>query len=261
MACKGPCKPGDIRKDVVTKGEVVEINSNVKAYLARPSGQPKAAVLVINDIFGYELPANRVIADNLAQHGYTALLPDLFRNDPWDVNMSPMSPSSNFPDWLAKHKQDRVDGDIDASLEYIHDKLGISIVGAIGFCWGGKQVVLASRKSSVRFKVAVGFYAVRLDVNDAVAMKTPTMLIFGEQDSLTPMQGIAEIEKAMKDCNRLITTTTSDVSKLDGPAVRVKIFKDVGHGFVHRGDRSDPIVDAAANEAIDDMYEWLEKFH
>ena len=48
-----------------------------KAYLARPAGQPKAALVAIQEIFGINA-VMRKKADWLASEGYLAIAPALF---------------------------------------------------------------------------------------------------------------------------------------------------------------------------------------
>ena len=47
------------------------------AYVARPDGTPKAAIIVIQEIFGVNAGIRRK-CDRLAEEGYLAVAPDLF---------------------------------------------------------------------------------------------------------------------------------------------------------------------------------------
>ena len=47
------------------------------AYVARPAGSPKAAIVVIQEIFGVNAGIRRK-CDRLAEDGYLAIAPDLF---------------------------------------------------------------------------------------------------------------------------------------------------------------------------------------
>ena len=47
------------------------------AYVARPAATPKAAIVVIQEIFGVNAGIRRK-CDRLAEAGYLALAPDLF---------------------------------------------------------------------------------------------------------------------------------------------------------------------------------------
>ena len=52
-------------------------NETFAAYVARPAKTPKAAILVIQEIFGVNAGIRRK-CDKLAEEGYLAVAPDLF---------------------------------------------------------------------------------------------------------------------------------------------------------------------------------------
>ncbi|XP_077993812.1 carboxymethylenebutenolidase homolog [Glandiceps talaboti] len=249
----GPCDPGDTRDDYIANGTDIVINANLSAYLVEPVGSCLGAVIVIHDIYGYELGATRLIADELATHGYTAIMPDLFRGNPW-------TSGGDYVEWRRSHPQERVDQDVDVTLEYIHIDLGMKYAGVVGFCWGGEQTVLASGPSTDRIQVGVAFYGAGITPDMAVAMLAPTMLIYGENDTAQSIDRVYRIEDALEAENRLLDSPTADDSELSGPAAFIRIFEDVGHGFVHRANRSDPVAAAVAEEAKQDMYTWLERY-
>ena len=51
--------------------------ASFSAYCARPEGEPRAAIVVIQEIFGVNAGIRRK-CDRLAADGYLALAPDLF---------------------------------------------------------------------------------------------------------------------------------------------------------------------------------------
>ncbi|XP_070559966.1 carboxymethylenebutenolidase homolog [Ptychodera flava] len=241
-------EPDKILEEVQARGEDIEITSDLKAYLSRPLGnlKLKGALILMSDMSGYSTSTSRLLADSIAEKGYTILMPNFFRNNPWNQHsgVNPLDPtkpsmfSDPYEEWLASHPQDRVDGDMDASLDYLQQNLSVSSVSVIGFCWGGFQVMLASGKYADKFRAAVGFYAVKIAPNMveiALAMNTPTLLMFGELDKIMPLDTISEMENAVREANRLTIGASGDNSKLDGPAVKIKVFKGVGHAFAHRG--------------------------
>ena len=52
-------------------------DASFNAYVARPEGTPKAAIIVIQEIFGVN-PGIRRKCDSWAEEGYLAVAPDLF---------------------------------------------------------------------------------------------------------------------------------------------------------------------------------------
>ncbi|XP_070536194.1 carboxymethylenebutenolidase homolog [Ptychodera flava] len=249
----GPCDRGDGHDDYVANGTDIAINDDLNAYLVEPIGSCLAAVVVIHDIYGYELGATRLIADELASRGYTAVMPDLYRGNAWNG-------TGDFLRWRAQHPQARIDGDMDATLDYIHNDLGIENAAVVGFCFGGRQTVLASGSCADRIKAGVGFYGAGVTEDELLLMKAPTLLIYAEEDPLEPVDDVLELEDSLRDANRLLDDMTADDSDLSGPPAFIKIYEDVDHGFVHRANRSDPVAAAAADKAKTDMYYWLDRY-
>lgn len=63
-----PCDIGD-RMDYGGLGHEVHIE-HVKAYVVKPSSASDKAIIVIQDIYGWQLPNTRYMADMLAANGY-----------------------------------------------------------------------------------------------------------------------------------------------------------------------------------------------
>ena len=57
--------------------QTLDGEGSFSAYVARPSGDPRAAIVVIQEIFGVN-PGIRQKCDKLAADGYLAIAPDLF---------------------------------------------------------------------------------------------------------------------------------------------------------------------------------------
>lgn len=114
----------------------------------------------------------------------------------------------------------------------------------IGFCWGVFPIFKASASGKVH--VAVDFHP-SLQVTSqtpeelAEAVKCPHLIVPGGNDPDFIKEG-GSVEKVLK-------------SKPFGDKVVVKTFKDMKHGWVNRGDLSDPTtardVKAAMELAVD----------
>ena len=76
-------------------------NQIVSAYLADTNSNK--GILLFHDIFGYQLPETRKVADFLKAEGYIVLLPDLYRGNPW----RPDSDWSNHETWRQGHSPTR----------------------------------------------------------------------------------------------------------------------------------------------------------
>lgn len=63
-----PCDIGD-RMEYGGLGQEVQVE-HLKAYVVKPTSASDKAIIVIQDIFGWQLPNTRYIADLLAANGY-----------------------------------------------------------------------------------------------------------------------------------------------------------------------------------------------
>ncbi|XP_029313272.1 carboxymethylenebutenolidase homolog isoform X2 [Cottoperca gobio] len=176
-----PCHVGDLM-EYGGLGQEVQIE-HIKAYVVKPSAASDKAIIVIQDIFGWQLPNTRYMADMLAANGYIAVCPDLFvGKDPW----SPSRDWSHFQEWLEDKKPTNINKEVDAVLRYLKEQCGAKNMGAVGFCWGGVCThYIALQYPEVR--AAVSVYGIVHEREDRYELKGPTLFIFGEKDEVIPL--------------------------------------------------------------------------
>ncbi|XP_037550240.1 carboxymethylenebutenolidase homolog [Nematolebias whitei] len=235
-----PCDIGD-RSDYGGLGQEVQIE-HVKAYVVKPSGASDKAVVVIHDIFGWELNNTRYMADMLAAHGYTAVCPDFFVGE---AAWSPTNDWSTFQDWLKDKKPTNINKEVDAALKFLKETCGAKRIGAVGFCWGG----VATHHLALQYpelKAGVSVYGIVREGEDRYELKSPTLFIFAENDSVIPLDQVRALEENLKKC-------TVDF--------QVKTFPGQTHGFVHRKREDMNAADEPQiQEARTDMLNWLNKY-
>ncbi len=224
-------------------GEWVQIkhdNRTVNAFVVYPESKHKApVVLVVHEIFGMT-DWVRSVADQLAEHGYIAIAPDL---------LSGMGPnggkSSDFPsidaarEAVSKLDPDQVTADLNATADYAkklpstNGKLTV-----VGFCWGGTQ--------SFRFATN------RKDLSAAfVFYGTPP----SEVNSITaPVYGFYAGKDERVDAT--IPQTKEEMKKA-GKSYDPVVYDGAGHGFMRAGE--DPSDTNPANKkAHDEAWQrWL----
>src|SRR5258707_14528335 len=112
-------------------------------YRADPAGAPKAAIVVIQEIFGVNHHI-RAVCDRLAGAGYVAIAPSIFdRIEPnFQCGYSPdeIANARKFvanPDWAAMLL------DTQAAIDAVKD---VGPVGIIGFCLGASVASGAATK-------------------------------------------------------------------------------------------------------------------
>lgn len=179
-----------------------------KAYVAEPAGTPKAAVVVIQEIFGINAGV-RGKADWLASEGYLAIAPDLF----WRMEPGVELTDKTEAEWAkAFDYMNRFDGakgleDIARTIDHVRAKEGVTKVGAVGYCLGGLLAYLTACHTSA--DASVGYYGVSIEtkLDDAKTLKKPLMLHIAGKDQFVPKAAQDAINAALKD-NPLATVHT-----------------------------------------------------
>lgn len=164
-------------------------NGNFNVYIAQPTGAPKAAIVVIQEIFGIN-PGIRQKCDKWAQAGYLALAPDLFwRLEPGVELDSDVEPEfKQALELMGKFDQDQGVRDIAATIKEARARLGNGgKVGCVGYCLGGRLAFMTSTRTDI--DASVGYYAVALDslLHEAETIRNPLMLhIAGTDHFVSP---------------------------------------------------------------------------
>lgn len=164
-------------------------------YRADPAGKPKAAIVVIQEIFGVNSHI-RNICDRLAAEGYTAIAPAIFdRTEPnFQSGYSPeeVAVARKFianPDWEAMLR------DTQAAIDAAKP---VGPVGIVGFCLGGSVAYAAATKLS-GLSAAVGYYGGVIARFADDKPKVPTQLHFGEKDAGIPLTDVETIRSKRPD--------------------------------------------------------------
>jgi carboxymethylenebutenolidase len=171
-------------------GEWIEINGAdgaFKAYVAKPDGAPKGAVVVIQEIFGVNAGI-RGKADWLARAGFLAIAPDLF----WRIQPGIDITDKTEAEWaqaFGYFKAFDVEKgvvDIQATLDAVRGQSGTGKVGAIGYCLGGLLAYLTGCRTNA--DASVGYYGVSIEtrLGEAAHAKQPVMLHIAQKDAFVP---------------------------------------------------------------------------
>lgn len=236
-----PCDIGD-KFEYGGLGQEVEIE-HFKAYICRPQSTQDRAVIVVQDIFGWDLPNTRFIVDLLAANGYIAICPDFFvGQEPW----TPSSDWATFNKWLETRQPRQIDKEANATLRYLKEHYNAKRFAVVGFCWGG-IVTHHLMLTHPEIKAGVSVYGIIKDSDDRCALKNPALFIFGEKDSVIPLEQITLLEQKLKE-----------QCKVD---YEVKVYPGQTHGFVHRRKEDiNPDDKPHIEDARRRMIEWLNKY-
>ncbi|MBS7458123.1 dienelactone hydrolase family protein [Coralloluteibacterium stylophorae] len=169
------------------------------AWLAQPGGRPRAAIVVVQEIFGINDDLRETCA-RLADEGFLALCPDLFWRLAPGIELSHLDEA----DWqraLGYYRAFDFDAgvaDIAATVAHARTLLGAGgRVGVMGFCLGGLMTFLAAARIPV--DAAVAYYGggteARLDEADGI--RAPLLMHLAEADEFIPPPARAAIVAAL----------------------------------------------------------------
>ena len=166
------------------------------AYVARPEGKARGAVVVLQEIFGVNSHI-RSVADGYAKDGYLAVAPATFARVKPGVELGytpdDMSAGMALKTAVEALPQSGVLQDIQAAIEYASQA---GKVGVIGYSWGG----LLTWRSACLLKglsAAVPYYGggVTSESEAARQPKCPVLAHFGEKDHWIPLDGVQAFKR------------------------------------------------------------------
>ena len=185
-------------------------------YLARPTGPPTAAIVVIQEIFGVNAGIRRK-CDRLAEAGYLALAPDLFWRLEPGVELDPdIAGEFNAAlELMGRFDQDLGVRDIEATIRFARNSEGCGKVGAVGYCLGGRLAYMTAARTDA--DASVGYYAVGIDnlLREKHAIANPLMLHIPTADGFVPPEVQAQMHHGLDD----------------HPKVTLHDYEGLDHGF------------------------------
>ena len=197
--------------------ETLAHDGRFPSYCAEPDGTPKAAIIVIQEIFGVNEGIRRK-CHHWASLGYLALAPDLFWRLQPDVQLDPDVPEQfqQALGLMGRFDQDTGIRDIEAAIRTARTRLGAGgKVGCVGYCLGGRLAFMMSARTDV--DASVGYYGVGIDnlLREKHAVAHPLMLHIPTKDHFV---GPA-VQRAMHE------------GLDDHPRVTLHDYEGLDHGF------------------------------
>jgi len=181
----------------------------LSAYRAQPSGTPRGALVVVQEIFGVNQHI-RNVTDRYAAEGYIALAPALFdRVEPGFETGYTQADIDRGRTVRGKLGWDTMVMDLKAAVKE-QQKTGQK-VGMVGYCMGGSMAWLGATRVD-GLSGAVGYYGGAVADHATERPKCPVMLHFGETDASIPKEHWDKIKAAHPD-------------------IPMFIYPGAGHGF------------------------------
>jgi len=205
------------------------------AYVARPCARHAPVLIVLQEIFGVNTDI-RGMCDELAEHGFIAMAPDLF----WRTNPGLDLNSWSEAEWaeaLAIYKSYNLDQgitDVRTAIDAGRSIEGSSgKVGVMGFCLGGLMSFLTAARA--KLDAAVEYYGGGTEnhLSEAAAVNAPLLMHLGEED-----------EYISKEAQRQIKAAFANSSN-----VEIYSYPGCSHAFArHTGAHYDAAAARLANE-------------
>jgi carboxymethylenebutenolidase len=164
---------------------------SVKGYLAQPANAEHApGVVVIQEWWGLDEEV-KAVADRLAQAGYRALVPDLYRGKLAleAKEAEHLMGDLNFGDAASQ--------DIRGAVQYLK-ATGSKKVAVTGFCMGGALTVLSACNVPELDGTVVWYGYPPLEYVDAKAITKPMLAHWATQDDFFAISGVDQLEEKLK---------------------------------------------------------------
>ena len=185
------------------------------AYVARPQGAVKGAVVVVQEIFGVNGQI-RGVADDLAKEGYVAIAPALFDRYERGVELTDTGDDLKkaFGELYPKLKPETALLDVKAAYGEVksEEHRGVAVMG---FCFGGLMSWLAATRGEelrMRPDCCIGYYPGGIGQVAAEEPSCPVMLHFGASDSHIGQDQVEAVRQAH-------------------PEVEIFVYPDSEHAF------------------------------
>jgi carboxymethylenebutenolidase len=200
-------------------------HGEMQLYEARPAGEARGAIVVVQEAFG----VNEHIQDvtrRAAAAGYHAVAPEFFHRTA-DGCVADYGDFETVMKYFGDVSgDDAILTDIDGALEHLRNAgCPDQRIGIVGFCFGGRVSFLVALRR--KLGAAVGFYGGGIVtgrfpqfpplIEEVGSLQTPWLGLFGDEDGSIPVEDVEQLRGAL-----------DKEAKVDTEVVR---YSDAGHGF------------------------------
>ncbi|KAH3899501.1 probable Protein AIM2 [Saccharomycodes ludwigii] len=213
----------------------------LETYVTGSSKENKY-IVILGDVFGIKLANCLLIADQLAQSGYTVLYPDILNGDIVDIDNKA---SVDFAAWIAKHDVSITKPIVDSFMSKVKETYKPKFLGVIGYCFGAKYVIQQLNKETGLADCGAIAHPSFVTMDEVAVIDKPLLISAAENDHIFPSNLRHDTEDKLKEL---------------GVRYQIDLFGGVSHGFAARGDPNDPVVKYAKEKALLDQIYWFNYF-
>ncbi|KAJ2899637.1 Alpha/Beta hydrolase protein [Zalerion maritima] len=285
------CFQGTLRGDITPMGTEETIHG-LDVYVARPDDgrKPIGLVVIISDVFGWNTPNIRGLADSYARRGpFVVYVPDIVEGMPCNPDFFGWMDGikAPAPDWytllvmkplwiwriladfvpfgwrcrngIAQPRIFNFFGAIRQSPSPPEFDPGKPVsVGAVGFCWGGKYAVMLA-KDAPSSRVGAHGGGSLVPLVDCAFTAHPSLLSIPSDVTDVGMPLAVGTGDGDEWMGAESTKTMTRVLEAQGGKHEVEIYPGAMHGFALRGDPKDPKQTEFALQAEDQAVKWFHK--
>jgi carboxymethylenebutenolidase len=215
--------------------ETVSFASNgdtAQGYLARPATGTGPGVLVLQEWWGL-VPQIKRVCDRLADEGFVALAPDLFRGE-----IAEHTEMDKAGQLMSTLPPDRAARDMGGAVDFLraHTAVQGEKVGVVGFCMGGMLALLVAAQQGDKIGAVAPFYGAPLGESapDWSNLTAPVHGHYAENDDFFPPGPIKELEAQLRGM---------------GKDVVFEMHPGTGHAFANEENALGTHDEAAAGKA------------
>lgn len=196
----------DLKTEYVTVS--VDDGTSMRAYVARPAGQPRAGLIVFQEIFGVNSHI-RDVTERFARQGYVAVAPELFhRTAPgFESGYSSADMGPAFAQ-MQQLRDPGLEADIRGTYQWLaNDSKGLPIA-AVGYCFGGRTACHATL--TVPLACGISYYGGGIApnqmnpglLNRLKDLKGPMLFFWGGLDQHIPHESVEAVRGALKTADK-----------------------------------------------------------
>jgi len=206
------------------------------AYVARPTGESRGAVVLIQEIFGINSHI-RSVADGYAKEGYTTIAPALFDRTERGVELKYEGEDMQKAFALMqKLNPDTALLDVAAAFKHVQSENPAGI-GVVGFCYGGLMSWLSATRgeqAGMKPNCCIAYYPGGIGNVVKEQPSCPVMVHVGLADTHIGQEQIDAVRQAH-------------------PEVQVFTYEGAGHGFnrIHEASYYEPAAKLAYQRTLD----------